>query len=78
MRASRVKNKAPGPTDANRLVAGMEELIRRTMGPAVTVEVVAAGGLWTTMVDPNQLESTLLNLYIDARDPMPDSGKLTI
>ena len=78
MRASGVKNKAPGPTDANRLVADMEELIRRTMGRSFTIEVVGAGGLWTTMVDPNQLESTLLNLYINARDPMPDGGKLTI
>ncbi len=68
----------PKPTDVNRLVAGMEELIRRTMGPAVVVEVVAAGGLWTTLVDPNQLESALLNLCINARDAMPDGGRLTV
>ena len=68
----------PKPTDANRLVADMEELVRRTVGPAVTVEVVAAGGLWTTLVDPNQLENALLNLCINARDAMPDGGRLTI
>jgi PAS domain S-box-containing protein len=68
----------PKPTDVNRLVAGMEELIRRTMGPAVVVEVVAAGGLWATLVDPNQLENALLNLCINARDAMLDGGRLTI
>ncbi len=68
----------PKPTDANRLMAGMEELVRRTVGPAVRVEVVAAGGLWTTLVDPNQLENALLNLCINARDAMPDGGRLTI
>jgi CheY-like chemotaxis protein len=56
----------------------MEELIRRTMGPAVVVEVVAAGGLWATLVDPNQLENALLNLCINARDAMLDGGRLTI
>jgi CheY-like chemotaxis protein len=68
----------PKPTDINRLVAGMEELIRRTMGPAISMEIVTAGGLWATMVDPHQLESALLNLCINARDAMPDGGKLTI
>ena len=68
----------PKPTDANRLVAGMEELIRRTMGPAIEIEVVGAAGLWTTLVDPNQLENALLNLCINARDAMPAGGRLTI
>jgi len=68
----------PKPTDVNRLVTGMEELIRRTGGPQVTVEIVGAGGLWTTLVDPNQLENALLNLCINARDAMPDGGRLTI
>jgi CheY-like chemotaxis protein len=62
----------------NRLVAGMDELVRRTMGPGIAVEAVAAGGLWTTLVDPNQLENALLNLCINARDAMPDGGRLTI
>ena len=49
----------PKPTDANRLVAGMEELIRRTVGAAIEIEVVGAAGLWTILVDPNQLENAL-------------------
>jgi len=68
----------PKPTDVNRLVAGMDELVRRTVGPAVTVEVVGAAGLWPVLVDPNQLENALLNLCINARDAMPDGGRLTI
>ena len=75
---SRRQTLDPRPTDVNRLVAGMEELIRRTVGPAIAVEVVAAGGLWTTLIDPGQLENALLNLCINARDAMPDGGKLTI
>jgi signal transduction histidine kinase/ActR/RegA family two-component response regulator len=68
----------PKPTDLNRLVAGMEELVRRTMGPQIEVEVVGAAGLWMTLVDPNQLENALLNLCINARDAMPDGGRLTV
>jgi len=68
----------PQPTNANRLVSGMEELIRRTVGPSIEVEVVTAGGLWPVLVDPNQLENALLNLCINARDAMPDGGRLTI
>ena len=75
---SRRQTLDPKPTDANRLVAGMEDLIRRTVGPANAIEVVAAGGLWTTLVDPPQLENALLNLCINARDAMPDGGRITI
>ncbi len=75
---SRRQTLDPKPTDVNRLVAGMEELIRRTVGPAITVEIVAAGGLWPTLVDPGQLENALLNLCINARDAMPDGGSITI
>ena len=75
---SRRQTLDPRPTDVNRLVAGMEDMVRRTVGPAVEVEVVAAGGLWTTLVDPPQLENALLNLCINARDAMPDGGRLTI
>ncbi|MFC3123804.1 PAS domain S-box protein [Pseudoroseomonas globiformis] len=75
---SRQQTLDPRPVDANRLVAGMEELIRRTVGPAITIEIVAAAGLWATLVDPNQLENALLNLAINARDAMPAGGRLTI
>ena len=66
------------PTDLHRLVADIEELVRRTVGPAVKLEVVGTSGLWSTLVDQNQLESALLNLCINARDAMPDGGRLTI
>ena len=75
---SRRQTLDPKPTAINRLVWDMEELIRRTAGPAITVEVVGAAGLWPTLVDPGQLENALLNLAINARDAMPDGGKLTI
>ncbi len=75
---SRRQTLDPKPTDVNRLVFGMEDLIRRTVGPAIKVEVVGAGGLWPAKVDPAQLESALLNLAINARDAMPAGGRLTI
>ena len=75
---SRRQTLDPRPTDVNRLVAGMDELIRRTAGPSVEVEVVGAVGLWLTRIDPSQVESALLNLAINARDAMPDGGRMTI
>ncbi len=76
---SRRQTLDPKPIDANRLIGGMEDLIRRTVGPTITVEVVGAGGLWATRVDPSQLENSLLNLCINARDAMaPEGGRLTI
>ncbi|MBV1796331.1 PAS domain S-box protein [Siccirubricoccus sp. G192] len=68
----------PRPTDANRLIAGMAELIRRTVGPEIKVEPALATGLWPILCDPNQLENAILNLCINARDAMPDGGRLTI
>ena len=68
----------PKPVNANQLIASMEDLLRRTIGPLHALEIVTAGGLWTTLCDPNQLESAILNLAINARDAMPDGGKLTI
>jgi PAS domain S-box-containing protein len=68
----------PRPTDVNRLVQGMSDLIRRTLGENIAVETVSAAGLWRVDIDPNQLESALLNLAVNARDAMPNGGKLTI
>ena len=75
---SRRQTLDPRPTNVNRLVAGMEELVRRTVGPGITVATAAAGGLWLTLVDQGQLENALLNLCINARDAMPDGGRITI
>ncbi len=63
---------------ANALVESMEDLLRRTIGEHVELELKLDGGLWQTKCDPNQLESAILNLVINARDAMPDGGRLTI
>lgn len=68
----------PMPTNLGRLLRNMDELLRQALGEMVEIETVVAGGLWTTMVDPNQLENVLLNLAINARDAMVDGGKLTL
>ena len=68
----------PQPLEVNRLVADMEELLRRTLGPSVELEMVLPDGVWTTLCDVNQLESAILNLAINARDAMPDGGRLGI
>lgn len=76
---SRRQTLDPKAIDVNRLIAGMEDLIRRSVGPTVEVEVVRAGGLWATRMDPSQLENALLNLCLNSRDAMmPDGGRLTI
>jgi two-component system NtrC family sensor kinase len=64
--------------DVNRLMQSKSELLRRTIGETVTIETVLGGGLWKTAVDPNQLENAILNLAVNARDAMPDGGRLTI
>ncbi len=68
----------PRPLDVNRLVVGMSELLRRTLGESITIETVLAGGLWLISADANELESALLNLAVNSRDAMPNGGKLTI
>jgi PAS domain S-box-containing protein len=69
----------PKPTDVNQLVAGMEDLVRRTVGPDVVLEVRGGDGLWVTKIDPPQLENALLNLCINGRDAMlPSGGRLVL
>ena len=68
----------PRPVNVNRLVASMEELVRRSIGEAIELKIVAAEGLWGTFCDPHQLESALLNLVLNSRDAIPDGGTLTI
>ncbi|WP_449125103.1 response regulator [Pseudomonas viridiflava] len=75
---SRRQTLDPKATDVDQLIAGMDELIRRTVGPAIDMQVRPTQGLWSTMVDPHQLENSLLNLCINAKDAMPDGGQLLI
>ena len=75
---SRRQTLDPKPVQLNRLISSMEELVRRTVGPQINCEVVTAAGLWPTYCDANQVENALLNLVINARDAMPEGGRLTI
>jgi signal transduction histidine kinase len=75
---SRRQPLAPKPIDLDRLVAGMGDLLHRALGEIVELETVSTAGLWKAEADPNQLEATILNLAVNARDAMPEGGKLTI
>jgi signal transduction histidine kinase len=69
---------APVRADLNKIVSGISDLLRRTMGETIIFETVLAAGLWPTFVDTNQLENVILNLAVNARDAMPNGGHLTI
>jgi signal transduction histidine kinase/CheY-like chemotaxis protein len=69
---------APQPIDANKMIVNMSNLLHSTLGEQIRIETVAAGGLWTINADAQQLESAILNISINARDAMPDGGRLTI
>ena len=75
---SRRQPLAPKPIDVDRLVAGMGDLLHRALGEIVELETVWTAGLWKVEADPNQLEAMILNLAVNARDAMPEGGKLTI
>jgi CheY-like chemotaxis protein len=75
---SRRQPLAPKAVDPNKLIAGMSELLHRTLGETIEVETVRASGLWKVEADPHQLENAILNLAVNARDAMPGGGKLTI
>ncbi len=68
----------PEPVDCNSLVTGMSDLLRRTLPESIQIETVLAAGLWKALADPSQLENAVVNLAVNARDAMPDGGKLTI
>jgi signal transduction histidine kinase/CheY-like chemotaxis protein len=75
---SRRQTLDPRPTDVNRLIAELQELLHRTVGATVDIEVVQAAGLWTTEIDAPQLENAIINLCVNGRDAMPEGGRLTI
>ena len=73
-----VRRSSPQRLDMNRMVSGMLEMLRRTLGSDISMETVLGAGLWTTFADGHQLENVLLNLTLNAKAAMPDGGCLTI
>ena len=68
----------PQPLDMNKMVGGMSDLLLRSLGETIKIETVLSGGLWRAMADPGQVENAILNLAVNARDAMPDGGRVTI
>ena len=75
---ARQQHLEPKPVDTDGLVAGMADLIRRAVGPGIALELRLRDGVGVVLCDPNELENVLLNLCINARDAMPDGGRLTL
>jgi signal transduction histidine kinase len=75
---SRQQPLEPQPTNLITLLGEFEELIQRTLGPSITLEIAVEDAVWTALCDPNQLENAVLNLCINARDAMADGGRLVI
>jgi signal transduction histidine kinase/CheY-like chemotaxis protein len=75
---SRQQPLMPVTLDLNKTVSGMSELLRRTLGENIHMETVLAGGLWRTHADPGEIENAILNLCVNARDAMPEGGRLTV
>ena len=75
---SRRQTLDPKPTDVTRLATGLQELIQRTVGPGIPLDIINPRRCWPALVDPSQLENALLNLCINARDAMPDGGSITL
>ena len=68
----------PEVLSLNEIIAGLEQLLRRTLGEHISLDITPAGGLWPVKADAGQLEQVLVNLAVNARDAMPGGGKLTI
>jgi len=75
---SRQQPLAPEAVDSNKLLGGLTDLLTRSIGEEVKLETILSAGLWKAKVDPNQLENAIVNLAVNARDAMPEGGKLTI
>src|SRR5262249_21720871 len=68
----------PRVLDVNKLILSISDLLARTLGENIKLETISGAGLWKVEADASEMESTLLNLALNARDAMPEGGKLTI